>query len=189
MELGELIARYGYAAVFFGTLLEGETIVMLAGFAAQREHIDFWLAALCAFAGSLLSDQIYFYLGRRHGTAWIARRPKWEQRLARIRALTDAHQVKLTLTFRFIYGIRTVTPFALGLSTMPAPQFAALNMVSAAVWALCFTSLGYTLGHAIEPLIADIERYESRLFIGLAALGLLVWLFRRRRARTTPVAL
>ena len=79
MELGELIARYGYAAVFFGTLLEGETIVMLAGFAAQREHIDFWLAALCAFAGSLLSDQIYFYLGRRHGTAlgllvWLFRR-------------------------------------------------------------------------------------------------------------------
>ncbi len=189
MQLGELIATYGYAAVLLGTLLEGETVVLLAGFAAQRGHLDFWLAAACAFTGSLLGDQIYFYIGRRHGTAWLARRPKWEKRLARVRSVADTHQVKLALAFRFIYGVRTITPFALGLGTMPAPRFAALNLVSAAVWALCFTGLGFTLGQAIEPLIADIERYEGVLFIGLAVAGLLVWLVRRRRARTAPAAL
>jgi membrane protein DedA with SNARE-associated domain len=189
MHLGELIATYGYAAVLLGAMIEGETVVLLAGFAAQRGHLDFWLAAVCAFAGSLLSDQIYFYIGRKHGSAWLARRPKWAGRLARIRTVADTHQVKLTLAFRFIYGFRTITPFALGLGTMAAPRFAALNMASAAVWALCFTGLGFTLGQAIEPLIADIERYEGVLFIGIAALGLLAWLVRRRRMRTTPVGL
>jgi membrane protein DedA with SNARE-associated domain len=189
MHLGDLIATYGYAAVILGAMIEGETVVLLAGFAVHRGHLDFWLAAACAFAGSLLSDQIYFYIGRRHGAAWLARRPKWAQRITRIQAVAEAHQVKLTLAFRFIYGFRTITPLALGLGTMPAARFAALNMVSAAVWALCFTGLGFTLGQAIEPLISDIERYEGVLFIGLAAAGLLVWLVRRHRARTSPITL
>jgi membrane protein DedA with SNARE-associated domain len=189
MDLGELIARYGYAAVFLGTLAEGETVVLLAGFAAQRGHLDVWLVAACAFAGSLLSDQMYFFVGRRHGTAWLARRPRWQQRLARIRSLTDSHQIKLTLSFRFIYGFRTVTPFALGLSSIPAARFALLNIMSAAVWSVAVAGLGYTLGNAVEPLIADIERYETALFVAFAIVGVLVWLLRRRKARTTPVAL
>jgi hypothetical protein len=35
MPLGEIIARYGSAAVFLGTLAEGATVVLLADFAAQ----------------------------------------------------------------------------------------------------------------------------------------------------------
>ena len=45
-----LIALYGYWAVFFGTLLEGESILLAAGFACHQGLLDWRLALLLAVA-------------------------------------------------------------------------------------------------------------------------------------------
>lgn len=39
MSLEELISTYGYAAGGIGTFLEGETILILGGFAAHRDGV------------------------------------------------------------------------------------------------------------------------------------------------------
>ena len=73
----DLVATYGYPLVFALTFLEGETVVIIAGFAAHRG----WLAAdgvfLAAFLGSLLGDQLYFHLGRHFGPRILEFRPGW----------------------------------------------------------------------------------------------------------------
>ena len=38
MDLAALVTQYGYAAVAVGCLLEGETVLLLAGFAAHRGY-------------------------------------------------------------------------------------------------------------------------------------------------------
>ena len=40
MSLPQLLTDYGYWAVFVGSLLEGETILILAGFAAHRGYLS-----------------------------------------------------------------------------------------------------------------------------------------------------
>lgn len=188
MELGDAIARYGYPAVFFGTMLEGETVLVLAGFAAHRGHLDLSVVIACAFFGTLLSDQLYFYLGRRHGAAWLARRPGWRERVNRVRGVVQRNQTKLTLSFRFMYGIRTVVPFALGLSDVSRARFTALNATSAALWAAAFGALGWALGQALEQALGKLERYELELFLGLALVGLAWSLLRRRRKASAAKA-
>ena len=41
MDLALLISRYGLLAVFLGCLLEGETLLLLAGYVAHRGYLDF----------------------------------------------------------------------------------------------------------------------------------------------------
>lgn len=41
MDLALLIGRYGLPAVFIGSPLEGETVLIIAGFAAHRSELDF----------------------------------------------------------------------------------------------------------------------------------------------------
>ena len=48
-----------------GTLLEGESVVVFAGFLAHQHLLRLPGVMLCAFAGSLIADQALFYLGRR----------------------------------------------------------------------------------------------------------------------------
>ena len=52
LSLAELLDTYGYLALVVGTFLEGETVVVLAGFAAHRGY----LVATAGDAGRVRGD-------------------------------------------------------------------------------------------------------------------------------------
>src|SRR5436190_1120650 len=67
------VAELGYAALFIGTLLEGETVVFLAGLAAHHGYLWFPAVLAVSVVGGFLSDQILFHVGRRYGERVYAR--------------------------------------------------------------------------------------------------------------------
>lgn len=186
--LEDLIRHYGYLAILVGTVLEGETVVLLGGLAAHRGYLDLAGVIAAAFAGSVAGDQLYFEIGRRKGMAFIERRPAWRPHVARVKRLVHRHHTLLILGFRFLYGIRTVTPFLLGASGVPPTRFAVLNVVSAALWAIAFGWLGYALGNALETVLGDLRRYEGVAFAAVAAAGVVIWLWRQWRGRASVAA-
>jgi membrane protein DedA with SNARE-associated domain len=178
-----LISHYGYLAILIGTFLEGETILVLGGFAAHRGMLDLWGVVASAFAGSLASDQLFFFVGRWRGETWLARRPTWQPGVARVRDLIERHDTAIILAFRFLYGLRNVTPFALGMSHVSVLKFAVLNAVGAAAWAVAVAGLGWFLGSAAKQLLGGVERYELHIAAAVIAVGLALWTWRRLRAR------
>src|SRR5512141_2386306 len=60
MDIAALIAQYGYTAVFLGALFEGESVLLLAGYAAHRGYLDFSVLAGVAAIGAMTSDQFFF---------------------------------------------------------------------------------------------------------------------------------
>jgi membrane protein DedA with SNARE-associated domain len=97
------------------------------------------------------------------------------------------YHMAFILIFRFLYGLRTVSPFAIGMSKVSTPRFILLNMVAAAIWATVFTGGGYLLGTVLESLIAKVERVEGYVLGALVVAGLIAWLghahlMRRRQA-------
>ena len=62
-ELESFVQNYGYGALFLGTLLEGETVLILAGLMAHMGLMKLPLVVLVALLGSVLGDQFYFFLG------------------------------------------------------------------------------------------------------------------------------
>jgi len=170
-----LIQQYGYLAIVVGTFLEGETVLLLGGFAAHRGYLELPLVMLAAFAGSVVGDQIYFAIGRRRGMAFLDARPAWRSRVTHELDLVHRHQTAMILGFRFLYGIRTVAPFALGASGVSLARFTALNTLSAAVWAVA----GGALGNALQAVIGDLERYEPVVFAAIVMAGVAAWLWRR----------
>jgi membrane protein DedA with SNARE-associated domain len=167
-----------------GTFLEGETLLVLAGLAAHRGYLNLTSVILAAFVGSLCGDQLFFYLGRRHSEFLIRRRPVWQPKLQQANQLTERYQAPLILGFRFLYGLRTAMPFAIGLSDVPLLRFVLLNAIGAGVWAVVVGSGGYLFGQAIDGLIGDVRRYEVFMFTLVAVAGAGVWaiyLYRRRR--------
>ena len=179
MSLELLITTYGYWAIGIGTFLEGETILVLGGFAAHRGFLELPWVMVCAFLGSFCGDQLYFYIGRANGERLLNNRPHWRAKSGRVFALLDKHQTGLILGFRFLYGLRTVTPFLIGAARIPPLRFFMLNMLGALVWAVVVAALGYFFGYAMEAIIGDIKRYELLFFGVLAGIGCIFWLRRR----------
>lgn len=185
--LESFIQSYGYAALFVGTLLEGETILVIAGFAAHRGWLSLPGVMAVAFCGSLAGDQLWFHVGRRKGSAFVAARPAWAQGAERVRRLTGRHGVLVVLGFRFLYGLRTVTPLVLGASGYDVRGFTILNAAGAAVWSVLVSLAGYFFGHVAESVIEDVKRYELWLMGILALTGAVLWLWRvlRRPGRAS----
>ncbi|MBN1534542.1 MAG: DedA family protein [Spirochaetes bacterium] len=177
------ILQYGYPVIFFGTFFEGETVLVIAGFAAHRGYLDLHLAIAAAFAGSLLGDQLYFFIGRYRGRALAERRPRLRKRLRRFNAMMDRYGTIIILGFRFVYGIRTISPFAIGMSSISAWRFLLLNTASAAVWAAAIGTAGYLFGNAVELLLGEVRRYELLVMALLLCAGITFVAVRRLRRR------
>ncbi len=185
--LDALIGRYGYAAILIGTFLEGETILALGGLAAHRGVL--WLPGvmLCAFIGSVCSDQLFFFLGRRRGAAFVAKRPRLRPRVEQAQALVRRYDTLLILSFRFLYGLRNVTPLALGMSGISPVKFALLNAVGAAVWAVAIAALGWSVGRAAKAMLGHLERYELGIAAAIITAGVLLWLRRHAMQRRQAI--
>jgi membrane protein DedA with SNARE-associated domain len=178
-----IIETYGYLAVLIGTFLEGETILVMGGFAAHQGHLHLPWVIAAAFAGTLCGDQLYFYLGRHHSQALLARRPLWQPKIDRVHGLLERYRYPILLGFRFLYGLRTVIPFVIGMSRIPTGLFVLLNIVGALVWAILIGTSGYLFGNAVEAVITDVKHYELEVFGLLGIVGVLLWVmhFRGRK--------
>ena len=183
MTLETLVNTYGYLALLVGTFLEGETVLVLGGMAAQRGFLYLPWVILVAFAGSFCGDQLFFFLGRRHSDFILNRRPAWKDRTEQARTLLHRYQTPVILGFRFLYGLRSIIPFAIGLSGVPLRRFFFLNMAGALVWAAVVGTGGYLFGHGLELVLGDLKRYEHLVLGGVAVAGFLVWVFYRFRRR------
>jgi len=184
----ELIRHYGYAILFFGTFAEGETILVMAGFLAHRGYLSLPWVMLTAFLGTLAGDQLFYYLGYFKGLPFLKKHAPWQAKYERVLALLHRHQTPITLGFRFLYGLRTITPFVIAVSGVSPTRFLFLNGIGAFLWAVTVGLLGYSLGEVLEAYLQRIKRYEMGIMAAIAAVGLLVWIFhlRRRGSRKEP---
>ena len=167
-----LIQNYGYALVFVGTFLEGETIVALAGFAAYGGYLKLEYIIPITIAGALLGDQSFFYFGRYKGKKWLSRRPQLEKKVERVHLLVERHHGWIIFGSRFMYGFRAIIPIALGTSRVSGIKFFLLNFLGAIVWSIFFAFGGYAFGGAIERFLGNVKKFEG--IIAIVAIAFLV---------------
>ena len=181
--LESLVATHGYWLLALGSLLEGETVLLLAGFAAHRGLLDPWRVLGIAAAAGFAGDQFWFWLGRRHGPRLLARWPALSRQSDRVQRLLQRWDAALVVGIRFAYGLRVAGPVLMGMSTIPATRFALLNAVGACAWAVVVGGAGWLFGHAAAALLGRLAGMEVALFVVLGLVGLALWRRRRPRGR------
>jgi membrane protein DedA with SNARE-associated domain len=178
MGLTSLLQQYGYAAVFLGTLVEGESILLLGGFAAHRGYLHLTWVIAVAFSAAAISDQLYFHLSRRHGARVLARRPKLYARVQAALHLVERHGTWIVLLMRFMWGLRIALPVAMGMSEMNAKRYLILDLFAAAAWALIFSTIGFFGTHFLAQWVDDLRRHEVSIVVGLIVLAVVVLAWR-----------
>jgi membrane protein DedA with SNARE-associated domain len=185
VDILEVIKEYGnyyYAIVFAWTFLEGETFVIFSGVAAREGILELPILILCAWAGSFLGDQLYFLIGRRYGARLLVRFPRWKPGVDHALGLLKKYSTGFVLSFRFIYGVRNFSSFAMGMSGLSWARFAFLNFIAAGVWAACFGGAGYVAGIALQQVLGDLATGFGLLMLA-GFLIVIVMMFKMSRRR------
>ncbi len=179
-QIADIFAAYGFLAypvIFVWTFFEGETVVIFGGYAAYSQILDTsWLFFL-AWVGSFLGDQLWFYLGRYYGPKLLDRYPKWGRGSRHVSNLMHRYGVWFILSFRFVYGVRNVSSFTIGMVHYPRLKFLGLNFVAAGVWAVAFVALGWGFGFLTDMVTVNLPDRVLGEFargVGVAALAVFV---------------
>lgn len=187
--LREYLQLYGYAVLFAGTFLEGEAVLIMAGFLAFQGYLELEGVMLTAWAGSFLGDQFYFYLGRYQGRALLRRFHGIARKFRQALRLMERYGLLVAFISRYTYGFRIVLPIILGLTSLPPRTFLRINLISALSWSVVFSLAGYLFGKSASLFLEDAGRYEHLLVLCLMGFVATAWLIHIRHAwkRRKPV--
>src|SRR5262249_33618803 len=175
--------QYGYWAVFLGTAIEGETVLVVAGFFAHEGYFNITLVILCAFFGGFLADLLFFTVGRWKGKAFLENRPKLQARTHHVLKWLNRYRDLIAAGSRFFAGFRTVLPLALGMSEISTTRFLVLKIAGSIFWAVSIAAVGYYLGESLNWFMGDLKHKHWAIFLAICLCGLIVALYERIRKR------
>lgn len=180
------VQEYGYWILIIGALIEGESILLLAGGAAYLGYFSLPMVMLVSFIGALIHDQLLYIVGRIGGNSLINKSEFWKKKADRAFTLLKKYDYWLIMGFRFVYGIRTITPIVIGASNLDLKRYTLLTFISAAIWAVVISAVGYLFATILEGLIEAFHEYQIYLAIGLGLLILIGFgLYKYRQRKTT----
>jgi membrane protein DedA with SNARE-associated domain len=186
MDVPRLIHEYGawfYLGTFVWTFIEGETFVLAAGFAAAQGLFSAPLLLIAAWLGSFSGDQFYFWIGRRFGLRLLSKRPLWSARVDSALGWVKRYDKWFILSFRFIYGVRNFSSFALGISGIDWRRFLVFNFIAALLWATSFVGAGYFCGRAAERMLGELAEKISIGLLGIFVMVVIAVFLTRLRNR------
>ncbi|MHB8253253.1 MAG: DedA family protein [Acidiferrobacter sp.] len=179
MNLSQTVGHYGYAAVFLGSLIEGETALVLGTLAVGKGYLSASGVLVAGFLGGFLGDQVLFFLGRFYGEAILRRFPRLVPPADRAKALLFRFQAPLIIVVRFLYGLRLVGPIAIGMAKVPIRTFLFFNAIGAFLWVLTITSFASAFAVILAWLQA--HAFLFKLTALAATMALIAFVYRRMR--------
>jgi membrane protein DedA with SNARE-associated domain len=170
VKLEQLLIAYGPIAVVLGSMIEGDMTLILSGVVAHLGIFPLPVAMAAGWAGNLLSDCVWYWIGRHRGS--VFRSSRLYRRVAgRIEDLARRFGAWELLLVRFVYGTRNASMLFWGLQGLTFNRFVAIDALSCAIGAALFTTLGYLVSGSAELLLGKVRRVELWL-LGAVVVGI-----------------
>jgi membrane protein DedA with SNARE-associated domain len=178
-------------------------ILLAAGALAGTGRLSLALVLVLATFASLVSDLIWYWIGRRGGgrvLGWLCRISlEPDSCVRRTQVVFSEHGARSLLVAKFVPGFSTAAPPLAGVLGMPLLRFAVFTGLGGLIWAGAFVGLGWLFSAQLEVVADYVARLGGRAVAVLAAsLGAYIaWKYVARQrflrrikiARITPEAL
>ncbi|MFZ2890229.1 DedA family protein [Sulfuricurvum sp.] len=155
----EWLKEYGYIVLFGWSMLEGELGLIMAGIMSHTGDMILPIAIIVGALGGFVGDQIYFYIGRFNKSYIHDKLRSQRRKFAIAHLLLKKYGWPLIFVQRYMYGMRTVIPMAIGLTKYSSRDFAIINFVSAIFWASLTIIPAYYFGEQLLATLAWIKAH------------------------------
>jgi membrane protein DedA with SNARE-associated domain len=174
-----LLQKFGYLAVFVGTFLEGETILVMAGFFAERGYLKLPLVVVTACAGAYIGHVFWFFLGRTQGVKLLDRFPKMKRHFGKGIRLFERYGAPAIFITQWLYGLRITCAVIIGISKVSTIKFLLYEALTCIVWAIIIGTAGYYFGRAVERVLGRAAHIEKYGLLVLLVVGIGIWAYHR----------
>jgi len=170
-----------YILLALSGIITEEATPLIGGLRAYTGHLRLSAVVVWIAAGTWGAHILLYWIGRWHGD-WVRRRfPNARALILRVFRVVRRHPWRASLAVRFAWGLRLTLPIACGAARVPLSIYAIGSGISAAVWSLLFTLLGWALGNTTLIILGRVRAYEKWITVGIVVLAVYGFFAIRRR--------
>lgn len=201
-ELGQLVGSlehfiraYGVAAVMaivaleaLGAPLPGETLLIFAAVLAGRGDMSLPALLISAWVGSVLGDNVGYWIGRKLGRAAVARYGAriglTAARFGAVEAMFARYGAATVAFARFVDVLRQLNGVVAGTLGMAWRRFLLFNALGAALWVGLWVLGAFYLGEHMSTIMLLARRggVVAGVMAAVALFVAIVFLLRRRHS-------
>ena len=171
------LETYGYIGVFLYSFGGGFLALVAAGVLSFMGKMDLTTSIAVAFVANAIGDIVLFYMARYQKGMMMDQIRPHRRKLALAHIMMKKYGSWIILIQKFIYGIKTLIPIAIGLTKYDFKKFAILNVFSAAVWALVFGLGSYFMGNILVEFAKTVSNQPYIAPLLLVIFGGGLWLY------------
>ncbi|PAF53420.1 hypothetical protein BKH42_06290 [Helicobacter sp. 13S00482-2] len=171
---------WGYLFLFVYCMGSGYVGIVAAGILSSLGSMDIGTSIIVAFLGNTFGSSILALLGRYQKNDILKYFVKHRRKVALVHIWMKKYGIWLIFFNKYIYGVKTIVPIAIGVSKYKISRFLILNALSCLIWALLIGILSFFASEFVKRIFSYIgDKPYLMPVIFLVILGF-VWIFLKK---------
>lgn len=161
----------GYIGLFFYSLGGGFLGLVTAGILSFAGTLDITVTIIIAIVANFVGDTLLFYMMRYNKTEMMTYIKKHRRKLALAHMLLKKHGDKAVVIQKYLYGVKTLIPMAIGLSKYSFKRFTVINFFASILWGI---SVGLAAFYSGKVLLPVIQYMSENVIVSMGILALVL---------------
>ena len=173
----DLIRDWGYIILFLYSFGGGFLALVVAGILSFSGELNIFLVIIVAGASNFVGDQFLFTIARKNKAQAKQMMQKHRRKIAMAHLMMRKYGSWVIFLQKYIYGIKTLIPLAMGLTKYDYKKFILFNIFATALWAVFIGMSSYMMGDLVYTYIEEFKSY-GLAFVAIILFGVFL-LFRK----------
>ncbi|MDY0365731.1 MAG: DedA family protein [Arcobacteraceae bacterium] len=163
----DLIRDWGYIVLFLYSFGGGFVALAAAGVLSFSGELNIFISIAVAVIANFLGDQFLFYMARynKHFAKDIMK--KYGRKVAYTHLLMRKYGNIAIFIQKYIYGVKTLIPLAIGLTKYDAQKFMFYNVFASILWGIVVGGVSYMLGNVVLTYAEDYKYIGVALIVAI----------------------
>jgi len=155
----DLIRDWGYIVLFLYSFGGGFVALVVAGILAYSGDLNIFYVLIVAGIANFIGDQFLFTMARKNKAQAKEMMKKHQRKIAMAHLLMRKYGSSVIFIQKYIYGIKTLIPLAMGLTKYDMKKFLFYNIFATIAWTLIIGISSYMLGELVYKYLDEFKTY------------------------------
>jgi membrane protein DedA with SNARE-associated domain len=155
----DLIRDWGYIILFLYSFGGGFLAIVVASILSYNGDLNIYITLIVAVSANFIGDQFLFLLARNNKAYAKQIMKKHQRKIALSHLMMRRYGSIVIFLQKYIYGIKTLIPLAMGLTKYDSKKFIFFNILATILWSLIIGYLSYSFGELVYKYIEQFKIY------------------------------
>ena len=153
----QFIQDWGYIALFLYSFGGGFLALAIAGAFSFDGTLNIYITVIVAAVANIVGSQFLFFMAKNNKNYAQNMMNNHKRKVALVQLLFRKYGLFVIIIQKYIYGIKTLVPLAMGITKYSAIKFTIFNAMAAVLWACIIGYASFTAGEYILSLGEDFK--------------------------------